>query len=186
MKGLNAILTVFGLLGVYFWYKKSQSIRIMENTKLSENFNLGELTQTTTGLPNEPNEEEINNLRLLVKYILQPLREAVQLPVIVNSAFRSFVVNTSVGGAENSQHRKGLAADIRIEGWSNERLINAIKKLNLPYDQLIDEQLYKRNRLGQLYLAKWVHVSFNPRGGRGVTMLARNTPENLKTQYSIA
>lgn len=93
------------------------------STKLTPHFTLEELTITKTGLSNIPHENDINQLRILCRDILEPLRIALnehtyQLTklrnaiIIVNSAFRSAAVNRAVGGVSNSQHLIGQAADI--------------------------------------------------------------------------
>ena len=81
------------------------------NTKLSENFSLDELTATTTGLPNQPDEETEVKLLYLANYVLQPIRNRWGR-LTVNSGYRSGAVNKAVGGSETSQHRLGEAADI--------------------------------------------------------------------------
>lgn len=45
---------------------------------------------------------------------LEAFREHVGVPVTINSAFRSEQHNKAVGGSPNSQHRHGIAFDIRI------------------------------------------------------------------------
>ena len=93
------------------------------STKLTPHFTLEELTTTKTGLSNIPDDNDINQLLILCRDILEPLRTALndhtyQLTklrnaiIIVDSAFRSAAVNRSVGGVSNSQHLIGQAADI--------------------------------------------------------------------------
>jgi len=60
--------------------------------QLTANFSLAELTVTGRNMPNFPNEAEVASLSLLAKKILQPLRDALGQPVLVNSAFRSEAV----------------------------------------------------------------------------------------------
>ena len=120
--------------------------------RLTKNFTLAELTKTNTGLPNEPNCEEIGRLRVLCEKVLQPLRELYGKPIIVNSGFRGEAVNRKVGGVPNSQHRFGEAVD--ITGGSrqqNEILFNLIRK-ELDFDQVIDERDFS-----------WIHVSYTTR-----------------------
>ena len=60
---------------------------------LSANFTLKELTKSDTatrlGLDNTPDEETIENLKLLCEKVLQPVREHFGKSVTVNSAYRS-------------------------------------------------------------------------------------------------
>ncbi|MBR5272879.1 MAG: DUF882 domain-containing protein [Clostridia bacterium] len=50
--------------------------------------------------------------------ILQNIRDHFGKAVIINSAYRSPAYNKKIGGATNSNHTKGMAADIRISGVS--------------------------------------------------------------------
>lgn len=100
---------------------------------------------------NSPNSVIKRHLTLLVKFILDPLREKYGKPITVSSGYRCEELNELVGGAKNSQHKKGLAADITTGSISkNKKLFDLIIKLNLPFDQLINENNYK-----------WIHVSYS-------------------------
>lgn len=123
---------------------------------LSPNFTLAELTRTDTGIPNTPTQAEIEHLRLLTERILQPLRDALGVPVSVSSGYRGERVNLAVGGTATSQHRLGQAADISARGISAPELAQRIVDLQLPFDQLIQE------------FGRWVHVSYGPRHRRQV------------------
>lgn len=46
---------------------------------------------------------------------LQQLRDLIGVPIHVNSGFRCPAWNKRVGGAKNSAHLRGIAADIRCE-----------------------------------------------------------------------
>ena len=120
-------------------------------------FTMNELTASATakrlGIPNIPSFRETENLRLLVENVLDPLRESWGAPVIVTSGFRSKLLNEMVGGASNSQHTTGMAADIRTLSdlpQDNERLFELARRMDLPFDQLIDEYRYN-----------WVHISYS-------------------------
>ena len=122
-------------------------------------FTIKELCKSSTAtlkrIDNTPNAEIVNNLEQLVDNILDPLREEYGKPIKVNSGYRSQALNDAVGGSKTSQHKYGLAADItagsRLE---NKKLFILVQKMNLPFDQLIDEKSYS-----------WIHISFskNPR-----------------------
>lgn len=75
------------------------------------------------------------NLNALVEQVLEPVRERLGKPIMVNSGYRCLVHNKAVGGVANSQHMKGEAADIRI-GEGLERLVKIIKE-NGKWDQMI-------------------------------------------------
>ncbi len=49
---------------------------------------------------------------------LEAFRAAVGKPVLINSAYRCPIHNAAVGGAPNSQHMLGEAADIRVTGMT--------------------------------------------------------------------
>lgn len=119
-------------------------------------FSINELCQSSTakakGIDNTPNALQITNLENLITNILDPLREAYGKPIYVNSGFRCELLNKAVGGAKNSEHLSGSAADIDVNSVEgNKELFELIQKLNLPFRQLIDEKNMS-----------WVHVSYNP------------------------
>ena len=122
-------------------------------------FTIKELCTSTTAtlkkINNTPNSYVINNLRMLVEQILDPLRERYGKPITVTSGFRCKELNIAVNGSKTSQHVEGLAADITAgSSKENKILFKLIQELNLPFDQLIDEKNFR-----------WIHVSFskNPR-----------------------
>ena len=62
---------------------------------------------------------------------LQRLRDEVQRPVIVNSGCRCKSHNSAVKGAPNSQHMRGKAADIRIDGMTSQQIVDILRRLYL-------------------------------------------------------
>lgn len=81
---------------------------------LTDNFTLEELTATDTGLDNSVSRNSVTFLRILtMARLLQNVRNRVGFPIIVNSCFRSQLVNRAVGGSRTSFHLIGAAADIR-------------------------------------------------------------------------
>ena len=100
--------------------------------KLSDNFSLKEMIKSQTALrkdiDNEPGEEEIENLKLLCENVLQPVREYYGKAVRVNSGYRSPELNSAIGGSKTSDHCKGMAADIEINGVANAELAEWIEK----------------------------------------------------------
>lgn len=83
--------------------------------KLSKHFSLDELCKTSTSFNNVPTRDNVINLCYGVNNILEPLRAFLRKPLTVTSGFRCPDVNKAVGGVANSQHLKGLAADVHIE-----------------------------------------------------------------------
>lgn len=89
----------------------------MENLLCPHYFKFVELIKTNTGLTNYPTKfEHIQNL-LLLGSVLDYIRNEVQKPIIVNSAFRTTTVNNVVGGVPTSYHLRGLAADITCSDY---------------------------------------------------------------------
>lgn len=117
--------------------------------KLTKNFTLSELTKTSTGLTNNPNKQELQALIQLSGNVLQPLRDKYGKPITVNSGFRSYAVNKAVGGAANSQHSKGEAADLTTHTKGGNKELFEIIKNEIEYDQLINEHDFS-----------WIHVSY--------------------------
>lgn len=122
------------------------------STKISKNFTLSELVKTNTGLLNNPNEEQIMNLRVLTAAILQPLRSLLNEKVIITSGFRSKEVNTAVKGSEDSLHMSGMAADFKVKSFA--LAIEYIKEY-LVYTEL---GIYKTKE----GVIKFIHVAYNP------------------------
>ena len=134
--------------------------------KLTDNFSLKEMTQSQTALKNnidnEPNAEQIENLRQLCQTILQPIREDFQLPIKITSGFRSPELCEILGSKSTSQHcaNECAAADFEIPGVDNKKVFKHIIE-NLPFDQIILEY-YDDSDIN----SGWIHVSWssNPRG----------------------
>ena len=131
---------------------------------LSKSFTLNELTKsqeaTRLGIDNTPNEEHIENLKILCEKILQPIRDFYGMPVSVSSGYRSAALCEAVGSSSKSQHTKGQAADFEIFGVANKDLADFVVK-NLDYDQCILE-FWNENEPN----SGWVHCSFNSSGNR--------------------
>ena len=110
--------------------------------KLSKNFSLEELTRSATatklGIDNKPDEEHLKNLQVVVDEIAQPLRDHFGKPVRINRGYRSPALNDAIGGSKKSQHSKGEALDLEIDGVSNMEVAGWITE-NCDYDQVILE-----------------------------------------------
>ena len=146
---------------------------------LTENFSLHEMTKSETalrkGMPNEPTEADIANLKLLAEKVLQPLRDHYGVGIKFNSGYRSPDVNAAVGGSRTSDHCKGQAADIEIAGVPNATLAQYIKD-SLQYTQLILE-FYTPG----IPDSGWVHVSYDANNLKCQTLTA--TKKDGKTAY---
>lgn len=60
---------------------------------------------------------------------LQALRDYAGVPITINSGYRSPSYNARVGGAKNSQHLTGKAADITMQGKKTVQIKAMIEKL---------------------------------------------------------
>ena len=133
---------------------------------LSRNFDWKEFEKSDTAsrlhLVNIINDWDVrDNVKALVDYLLQPLRDAWGGPLVINSGYRSKEVNKEVGGVETSQHCKGQAADVSCTDPL--ALARLVKKMNLEYDQMILypdflHLSYRRdgeNRMQLLYAKKY-------------------------------
>ncbi len=122
--------------------------------KITNNFTIAELTQTSTGIQNEPNKQQVKALITLCGKVLQPTRDIYGAPIHVTSGYRSPAVNKAVGGARNSQHLLGEAADITVNSREGHKKLFEIIRDHLSFDQLINERDFS-----------WIHVSFKSVGG---------------------
>jgi uncharacterized protein YcbK (DUF882 family) len=132
--------------------------------KLTQHFSLEEMTKSQTasrkGIDNTAPPEVVENLKLLCENVLEYVRVRFGKPITVNSGYRGPKLNKAIGGAKNSQHMTGQAADIEIAGIDNKVLFNWIKD-NMEFDQLILEY-YKEG----IPDSGWVHVSWSSAGNR--------------------
>jgi hypothetical protein len=126
--------------------------------RLSKNFTLAEMTKSQmairNGIDNTPSQAEIENMKKLANMVLQPVRDRFG-PVSISSGFRSVSVNSLVGGSPNSDHTRGMAADIEVPGVSNLEVAQWIAE-NLKFTQLILE-FYTDD----IPDSGWVHVAYN-------------------------
>lgn len=130
-------------------------------TRISKNFTLDELTASATAkqlhIINAPGVDEVCNLCALVHNVLQPLRDAMGESIKIGSGYRCPRLNKAVGGVSNSQHMKGEAADLCIDGdKAKGRKWFTWIMAHCDFDQLI----WEHNAKGSY----WVHVSYRADG----------------------
>tara|TARA_Y100001973_G_scaffold79836_1_gene117388 strand:- start:665 stop:1183 length:519 start_codon:yes stop_codon:yes gene_type:complete len=161
---------------------------------LSKNFTLKEFLKSNVakrrGLELNPPKEHIRNMQMLCIKVLQPLRDYLG-PIKINSGWRSLELNKALGGAYRekknkdgsitkiySQHCKGQAADLHFvdkNGKANNKMIfDAILKLGIEFDQMINEFDYR-----------WIHISFVccKEGKNRNRLLEAYKDENNRTKY---
>ena len=127
------------------------------NTPVTMHFTIEEMYASDTakrlGIDNKPTTQKMINLVYLCAHVLEPLRVAMNEPIKIGSGYRCEKLNKAVGGVYNSQHLKGQAADISIEGdMAFGRKIFDYIKNHLTFDQLI----WEHDKKGTY----WVHVSY--------------------------
>ena len=121
------------------------------------------------GIKNKPNEEQVENMKLLAQEVFEPLREWVDAPIKVNSMFRSLELNTALKGSKTSSHMNGEAMDITSMACGKENCKSNLDmfhwiKDNLEFDQLIWE-------FGKE--PKWLHVSYNKDNNRKQVLVTK-------------
>lgn len=131
---------------------------------LSPHFTLDELTFSQTasreGLDNTPDSRVIANLKRLSQ-TLEQVRSLAGCPVLISSGYRCPALNRRVGGAPDSAHTHGLAADLTATRFGPKALAKLLVDSDLVFDQLILE--YDR----------WVHLAVAEQGARRQTLTIR-------------
>ena len=130
--------------------------------QLTKNFKLEEFAKSETaqrrGINNSIPAELIPNIKALCENVLQPLRDAVGVPVKISSGYRCPALNKAVGGSSTSQHMKGEAADIVIPDKKTGLRWFEWMRTHLTYNQLI----WETNSRG----GSWIHVGYKRAGNK--------------------
>lgn len=139
--------------------------------QLSKNLTLNEVTKSNTatrlGIKNTPNEQHLLALKCIAVNVFQHIRDHFKCPIFVSSGYRGPDLNKAIGGSKSSQHCKGEALDIDMDGRdgaTNREVFEFIRK-ELIFDQLIWE-------FGDDFNPGWVHVSFSSSMNRGNVLKA--------------
>ena len=146
--------------------------------KISQHLTLAELIRSESakrlGISNMPTQEHIENLKGLAENIFEPIRNHFGSPIYISSGYRSQKLNAAIGGSMNSQHSRGMAIDIDMDGTDikNSAIFEYAK--TLPFDQLIWEFGTKDN-------PDWVHISYSPLNRKQILYA---TKRNGKTIYN--
>jgi len=148
--------------------------------RISKHITYKEATRSATalrlGIDNKPNEYELQNMEIVANKVFEPLREAVNGPIKINSFYRCEELNKAIGGSSKSQHCQGRAIDIDdIYGHVSNAYMYYYVKDNLDFDQLIWE-------FGTNDSPDWVHVSYVDSDSNRKRCL-RAIRENGKTKY---
>lgn len=133
---------------------------------LSPHFTLAEMTVSETaarrGIDNDPPPDVVERLKHTALG-LEAVRIRLGAPIVVSSGYRSPALNAAIGGAQNSDHTRGDAADFICPGFgAPSTIVSALKDRGIQFDQLIEE------------FGRWVHISFGPRMRGQVLRIDRN------------
>jgi zinc D-Ala-D-Ala carboxypeptidase len=148
--------------------------------QLSKNLTLAEVIRSETakrkGISNMPTPEHIENFKKLAVNVFQPIRDHFGVSIHISSGYRSKALNTAIGGSLSSQHCRGEAIDIDMDGTdiTNAQIFHFIKD-NLTWDQMIWEFGTDKN-------PDWVHVSYKSTGKQRKQIL-KAIKTNGKTSY---
>lgn len=139
---------------------------LIYDTKLSENFTLGELTYSRTarekGISNDPTRKQVECIREFTTNLLQACRDEVGL-IEVTSGFRSPELNTVLpGSAKDSAHMLGWASDVQTTHCTLEDLMRWFKKTTRPFDQAILEYGRREDKNDD----DWVHIGYKNSAGQ--------------------
>lgn len=120
---------------------------------LSEHFSLEELTFSSSaerlGIDNNAGLEIVTHLTILAQG-LEKVRSLLGAPLRIDSGYRCEALNAAIGGAKNSAHMQGFAADFLCPQFgSPTEIVKAIIASDIDFDQVIQE-------------GTWVHISFAP------------------------
>ena len=150
--------------------------------KLTANITLDELTKSQIAerkvINNNPNPQQIENLKALAVNVLQPIRSHFDKPLIISSGFRCAELCLEIGSSINSQHvadDEAAAADFEIPGVDNRELARWIRN-NLEVDQGILE-FYRDGEP----TSGWIHCSYSVNTNRQQWLRAFR--EEGKVQY---
>ena len=136
----NGLLLGLGVLGVGVIAVAAAGGETVKRG-LGRFFSWAELTRSNTarrlGLDNTPTPEAQAAMQALVADVLDPLRQKLGKPIRISSGYRAPAVNRAIHGAERSQHMRGEAVDIEVDGMTAQELATFILRSGLPVDQVI-------------------------------------------------
>ena len=139
----------------------------MQNIYLSPHFELREFTVSATarkyGIVNEPPAEAVENLKALCVHTLEPLREALGLPIVITSGYRCKALNDKIGHhSDRSQHMKGQATDLVVHTDSTDDTDNRRKRLIQAFRQILTDPKISFDQV--IIYPSFIHVSYVSNG----------------------
>ncbi len=155
---------------------------------LTDNFSLQEMIRssyaTRMGLDNTPTRKQKQNL-VEVCEVLEGVREMLGgRSLFVSSGLRKGKVNDGQGGARNSVHKLGLAADLdNLPDGNYEaflQIVPHVSRGDLPIDQIIGEFFIEGEPR-----AGWIHIGLARGGGKPRNQILRASRVGGRTRYSV-
>ena len=123
--------------------------------QITEHFTVEEFERSSTadrlGIDNRVPAALLPNLKTLCEVVLEPLRAYAGKPIVISSGYRCPALNRAVGGASQSQHLRGEAADLHLPSTAEGRTWFRWLMDNTTFDQLIWEHDGRGTH--------WIHVS---------------------------
>ena len=147
----------------------------MIDQRVGAHFWLSEFLRSDTavrnGIENLPHATELANLVNVLAPGMQRVRDALGVPVLVTSGYRSQEVERALKRKpaewiSSSQHTQGLAADFVAPQFGTCRTVTRYlmeRSGEIRFDQLI-------------YEGAWVHISFSATNGRSEVLTAHFFP----------
>lgn len=142
--------------------------------QLSPNFKLSQLHETVQRLNSPPavnltKAEIVCNLKGLCENVLEPIKK-----LYPGMGFSSvYRIDVPPGGAKNSDHLYGCAADIKINGFTRPQMYEAVQqivKVVPAWTQIILE--YRG-------ASTWIHVAYNPSKGLRMEKFTMNNDKRI-------
>jgi uncharacterized protein YcbK (DUF882 family) len=151
--------------------------------RLTEHWTVAELCRESDWRVLETNPEAQANLKALAETAAEPLRVLCGYPLICISGYRSPAHNVAVGGAGQSQHMLGKAADL-VPASCNWQALRAhylghpqfreftaqmaedqdkIRDLDVFVEHHLAKELSAIGGVGMYLQSGWVHVDIRPR-----------------------
>lgn len=144
----------------------------MIDERLSENFWLHEFVQSQLaeryGIDNTPSLQVMDNLVLLCRNLLEPVRAALGRAMVIDSGYRCPELNQLAKGSAHSAHMQGCAADVKVMGMSPLAVCQKLQLTQWPYlDQCIMEGSWTHLAVAQpgiLARREYLTAAFGPNG----------------------
>ena len=138
----------------------------MNDIQFTPHFKLSEFVSSATaekqGIENNPSPEAVENLRLLSIHTLEPLREALGLPIVITSGYRCKALNDLIAHhSQRSQHMQGRAADFYVisrRNGGNGRNASHRELLVLAFRTILTDPSVDFDQL--ILYPGFIHVSF--------------------------